>query len=205
VGQYDCCYPAYTSIEVSFLEATNQYALWIGPSYSTNEAAHWTIPMHVTWLAANQGVLRSSTVLSEKNHWERSPGQRLFDLVVPPGFYGALVLILGKQAWENFPWKDFWTGLICAVVYAAVGVGIGRRYHFTAGSQIKWAVSNLCFGLPGLFAFICAEEWPARETCPNCKKLRVVDRENCEYCKAEFAPPAKNGTEIFETVGGGQP
>ena len=36
-----------------------------------------------------------------------------------------------------------------------------------------------------------------RESCPCCKKLRVVDREKCPHCGADFAPPEKNGTEIF--------
>jgi RNA polymerase subunit RPABC4/transcription elongation factor Spt4 len=44
------------------------------------------------------------------------------------------------------------------------------------------------------------QEWPARESCPNCKKLRVVDRDQCEHCGADFAPPEKNGTEIFEPL-----
>jgi len=55
--------------------------------------------------------------------------------------------------------------------------------------------------LPGLLGFLCAQEWPAREPCPDCKKPRLVHREKCEYCGADFAPPPKNGTEIFESIG----
>jgi predicted amidophosphoribosyltransferase len=47
---------------------------------------------------------------------------------------------------------------------------------------------------------LSVEEWPAREACPHCKKFRVVDRERCEHCGAEFAPPEKNGTEVFESL-----
>jgi hypothetical protein len=28
----------------------------------------------------------------------------------------------------------------------------------------------------------------------------VVDRGQCEHCGADFAPPEKNGTEIFEPL-----
>jgi ribosomal protein L37AE/L43A len=47
---------------------------------------------------------------------------------------------------------------------------------------------------------LSVQEWPALESCPNCKKLRVVDREHCEHCGADFAPPEKNGTEVFESL-----
>ena len=44
-------------------------------------------------------------------------------------------------------------------------------------------------------------EWHAREACPNCKKLRVVDHAQCEHCGAGFAPPEKTGTEVFAPLG----
>jgi hypothetical protein len=84
-----------------------------------------------------------------------------------------------------------------AVLCAMIGWGLGRRHDFPARAQAGWVVFHLFFGLPGLLAFLSVQEWPARETCPNCKKLRVVDREKCPHCGAAFAPPEKNGTEIF--------
>jgi len=56
---------------------------------------------------------------------------------------------------------------------------------------------HLLTGFPGFLAFLCVREWPAREACPACKKPRLVDREHCEHCCADFAPPEKTGTEIF--------
>ena len=55
--------------------------------------------------------------------------------------------------------------------------------------------------MPGLLAFLSVQELPAREACPNCKKLRVVDRAQCEHCGAGFAPPEKTGTEVFAPLG----
>jgi hypothetical protein len=44
------------------------------------------------------------------------------------------------------------------------------------------------------------QEWPARVSCPACRKLRVVTREACEHCGAPHAAPAPDGTEIFERM-----
>lgn len=59
-----------------------------------------------------------------------------------------------------------------------------------------WFSTAIC--LPGLLALWCVEEWPAREPCPNCKKPRVVDRENCGHCGARFPAPEPKGIEIWE-------
>ena len=58
--------------------------------------------------------------------------------------------------------------------------------------------------VPGLLAFLSVQEWPARESCPQCRKPRLVDREHCEHCGAEIPPPEKTGTEIFEPAGTAQ-
>ena len=44
------------------------------------------------------------------------------------------------------------------------------------------------------------QELPARVSCPECRKLRVVTREECEHCGALHAAPAADGTEIFEPM-----
>ncbi len=87
-----------------------------------------------------------------------------------------------------------------AMICVAFGWWLGRRHHFTTKAQAGWGFFHLIFGLPGLLAFLAVQEWPMKESCPKCKKLRAVDREQCEYCGAEFAPPAKTGTEIFEPL-----
>jgi hypothetical protein len=118
--------------------------------------------------------------------------------VVPPAFYPSAVFLYGMDVY--FPWKDLLISLAAAAVCAVVGWLLCQRYHFSAGARLKWAGFHLIFGLPGLLGFLCVQEWPARESCPNCKKLRVVDREHCEHCGADFAQPEKNGTEIFEPL-----
>ena len=60
-----------------------------------------------------------------------------------------------------------------------------------------WTLFVFLLGVAGLLTLLCVQEWPAREACSHCKKLRAVDRELCEHCQSPFAPPERNGTEIF--------
>jgi predicted amidophosphoribosyltransferase len=71
-------------------------------------------------------------------------------------------------------------------------------------AQVSWVGFIVLTGIPGLLAFLSVQEWPARESCPQCHKPRLVDREHCEHCGAEFPPPEKTGTEIFEPAGTAQ-
>jgi hypothetical protein len=89
------------------------------------------------------------------------------------------------------------------LVCLPIGWWLGRRYRFSFAAQAGWAVFHVLFGVPGLLAFLSVQEWPAREACPNCKKLRVVDRPQCEHCGADFAPPEKTGTEVFAPLQAG--
>jgi hypothetical protein len=45
---------------------------------------------------------------------------------------------------------------------------------------------------------LAVQQWPARVTCPACRRPRVVTRDTCEHCGAAQALPAPDGTEIFE-------
>jgi hypothetical protein len=72
-----------------------------------------------------------------------------------------------------------------------------RRYAFSRTRSTAWAVCGLLFGLTGFLLLITLLQWPARIACPNCRKLRVVTREQCEHCGAAHARPEADGTEIF--------
>jgi hypothetical protein len=91
--------------------------------------------------------------------------------------------------------------LIVALVCVPAAWWLGRRYHFSVAAKVSWVGFIVLTGIPGLLAFLSVQEWPARETCPKCGKQRVVEREHCEHCGAEFPAPEKTGIEIFEPVG----
>ncbi len=88
--------------------------------------------------------------------------------------------------------------LVSAVACALVCFLLARRYAFSRARRIGWALCGFLWGPAGLLLMVCLQEWPARVACPGCGKARVVARDTCEHCGAPHAPPAADGTEIFE-------
>jgi hypothetical protein len=195
---YEPAYPAYSHIFVYFLKATNTFAVWLSPSQEAQRQADGNLPEHVTFLADGQSV----RTVEPPNH----PSPAVFDLaekvssfVVPP-LPIALDRCLPPGEALLLPRQVLWFSLAGAVFAIPIGWWLSRRYSFEAAAQLGWGVFLLLFGLPGLLVLLSVQEWPARERCPNCGRLRVVRREECEHCGAVFSPAAPTGTEIFETV-----
>lgn len=88
--------------------------------------------------------------------------------------------------------------LLSAVVCAAACFLLARRFAFSHARSIGWTLVGLLFGPVGLLLMLALHEWPARIACHGCGKRRLVDRDRCEHCGAPQAPPAADGTEIFE-------
>ena len=61
--------------EIYFLEPPGHFVLWLTPSYWENNRANWKLPIHVAWLARDQGVVRSAEVPSLAPP-PSSPGRR---------------------------------------------------------------------------------------------------------------------------------
>jgi hypothetical protein len=96
-------------------------------------------------------------------------------------------------------------GYIALIVLSAAAGAIGcwllaRRYAFSRGRRIMWALVGLFFGWVGWLLMLVLQDWPARVSCPTCRQLRVVTRDRCEHCGGLHAPPASDGTEIFESA-----
>ncbi|MGO8838938.1 MAG: ABC transporter permease [Limisphaerales bacterium] len=194
-------HPDYGAISVAFLESKNQFALWLVPSGHTQEKTGWKLPMQVTWLDREQGVLRSTDLpVLSRNLREFGREQKLMSLSISPALVVMLPWFNAETRLKDIPWVLVRYSLAAALVCLPVGWWLGRRYHFTVGAQMGWTAFHLAFGIPGLLTFLSVQEWPAQESCPHCKKPRVVDRELCEHCGAGFAPPEKTGIEIFEPL-----
>jgi hypothetical protein len=88
--------------------------------------------------------------------------------------------------------------LLSALACALACLLLARRYAFSRGRLLVWALCGLLFGWAGLALMLALQEWPARIPCPSCRRPRRVDRERCEHCGAAHAPPTADGTEIFE-------
>ena len=194
-------YPDYNQIQVAFLDSRNQFALWLGPSWYAQGKAGGKLPTQVVWLDRKQGVLKN-TDLPELFHNGRefAREQKLISLSISPALMVMIPLINEQPRLEDIPWVLVRYSLAAALVCLPIGWWLGLRYSLSLPARLGWAAFYLVFGIPGLLTFLSVQEWPARESCPNCKKLRVVDRDQCEHCGANFAPPERNGTEVFEPL-----
>jgi hypothetical protein len=122
---------------------------------------------------------------------------------------GVEATVRGESFWEGIraAWSGPWNMtvmplvLICvmAVVSGAITYQLAGRFLF-APRQIRWwTTASVLLGPAGVLTLVALRDWPAREPCSTCGRKRVVNREHCEYCGAPFAPPARDGTEVFES------
>lgn len=88
--------------------------------------------------------------------------------------------------------------LSTAAACATACLLLARRLAFAPARCLGWGLVGLLFGPVGLLLMLAIQEWPARTVCPACCKPRLVDRDRCEHCGAPQAPPAADGTEVFE-------
>jgi hypothetical protein len=186
-------YLEYPQVQFSFLKSTNslpdKFAVWFYPD-------NQKMPIQVKWLSsdlivtnsAELPVLRPVETPAGGIDW---PDKMATALLPPPTHVEFNIKFF--DAWNLF---SYGLALICATI----GWTLARRYNFSTKASLGWTLFIFLLGIPGLLTLLCVQEWPVRETCPNCKKLRAVDREFCEHCRAPFLPPEKNGTEIFEPL-----
>jgi hypothetical protein len=90
--------------------------------------------------------------------------------------------------------------LAMSLVAAVVAFTRGRANAFSTRRVWLWTALGFLLGMVGVGLLLALEGWPVREICSACGRRRVVTRDRCEHCGATFPPPARDGTEIFETV-----
>jgi hypothetical protein len=202
---YEPAGPAYTQLGIYYLQPPGQFALWMAPSRQESQRADWKLPDHVVWLGRDQGVVKSADLPGlPQPRFKLRLQDKMGSAVAPPALLMSFPYLQGRPSPEAMPRELLLLSWGSAVlVCLPIGWWLGRRYRFSFAAQAGWAVFHVLFGVPGLLAFLSVQEWPAREACPNCKKLRVVDRAQCEHCGADFAPPEKTGTEVFAPLQAG--
>ena len=181
--------PDYRLIAVFFLEAPGQFSLWLSPNLKSH------LPTHAVWLTSGGVVSKTEDLPAHPFppvvlDWE----ERVSVSVLPP----VVLAVFAEWAPALAQWPIWSLSLAIAAVSAAAGWWMGGRYKTPLDARAGWGIFHLLFGLAGLLAFLSVQEWPARQKCPKCAKLRSVENEQCEYCGAGFAPPERNGTEILE-------
>jgi ABC-type transport system involved in multi-copper enzyme maturation permease subunit len=187
-------------VKVSRLDGEKGYAVWVGDYHPANRRNMVSLRRYTeVTIVSNDGGAVKNVKLEPTGKENRQALQtwsyRISSIFMPP-----LPIVYQLLGWQSVPWDLLRISFGAAFVCALIGWQLGKRYHYEISGQVKWLVFHLLFGFPGLMAFLCVQEWPARECCANCKRMRVVDRARCEYCDAEFAPARRNGTEIFEPL-----
>ena len=89
--------------------------------------------------------------------------------------------IPGTSAFEVTP-SGLVPGYLALIVLSAAASAMGcwllaRRYAFSRGRSIMWALVGFFFGWVGWLLILVLQQWPARVSCPNCRQLRVVTRD----------------------------
>ena len=84
--------------------------------------------------------------------------------------------IPGTSAFEVTP-SGLVPGYLALIVLSAAASAIGcwllaRRYAFSRGRSIGWALVGFFFGWVGWLLMLVLQQWPARVSCPNCRQLR---------------------------------
>ena len=185
----------YPTVQLNFLDVKrgqtnvtgNRYSLWFRPDDNKNFKSGWKMTQHILWLTGDQKISKSLDLPTLQATSSENVISKLGAALLSPctSFDRSV-----SAGWRLLTW--FW-----ALAITALGWRLTRRYNFSTAATWGWLTFILIFGIFGLFTFLCVQEWPAREACSGCKKLRCVDRENCEHCNTTFPPPEKNGTEIF--------
>jgi hypothetical protein len=161
-------------------------------------------PLHVLSGLASSPVEASvliGTIAALKDEARRHDG---LEVTMPLQFLGGAAQLFMPGItfyWRAHPALVFgFAGLmlLACVISGLACFMLPRRYALSLTRCFGWAVCGLSFGLTGLLLLLTLRQWPARIACPNCRKLRVVTREQCEHCGAAHALPEADGTEIFE-------
>jgi hypothetical protein len=195
--RYEPGWPNYCTIAAYWLPDTNGFVVQFIPNHDINQKLGVKLSNRMVWFNAAGKATRTLVLPKLPEYEDADIVGNACSLVIPPALRLPMERIANPEYRHNV-W-DLLSG-IPALLSAVVGWRVGRRYHFSGRDQVAWAGFHLIFGVPGLIAFFSVQEWPAKESCPHCRKLRMVNRERCEYCGGAFAPPASNGTEIFEPM-----
>ena len=168
-------------------------------------------PNRIVTTAFDGRVLKAETFPAAKNRYTvHQPrfAEKASAIALPLTALSAVTLYVSIG--HNLGWpsaEGFWLpgigpilffsmlgGLVPAVLAWRISLrlGDGRR------GQIAWILGVFGLGIYGVLLLLALRAWPARVPCPNCRRLRVVDREECEQCGAAFARPRPDGTEIFD-------
>lgn len=206
----------YGTIQAAVMSKRERFFFWHSPSWKLEEQEKVAqLPIYLTEVASDGTVTKTHELPQTESSYNPSRWSEYVEcFLIPPSACAAFLGIIkaGEQlgipdcidSWHRIQYENRkypWRGeIIC--VFALLCVPIAFRaskvYGFCKSVQWGWSIATFLLGWPGLLMFAAIHDWPAREVCSACGKKRVVDRDRCEHCEAEFPMPALDGTDIFE-------
>ena len=111
---------------------------------------------------------------------------------------------LQKELDSTFgPMWGYRRDILLRCTLTALGLGVitlfwARRAFMSWPRAWAWAAFVFGFNLAGLITFRLCADWPTLVPCPKCGKKRPIDFEQCPACGADWPPPVREGTEIFD-------
>ncbi len=94
-----------------------------------------------------------------------------------------------------------WVGkrlLLVSLLFAPVALGLARWGGYSRKVAIAWAVVTIAFNLAGLLTLCLVADWPVRVRCPECRRKRPVEENECPHCNSPWPPRPRSGIEILD-------
>jgi hypothetical protein len=202
-------YGALRIIRPVFAADSSIFAVYEARGGTLPREARDTARSQISKFSANGELIAHASLVGEivKPHilriqWFQIP---LVGLAEGAGFH----FVLAWQATREDPPRNLehgtalilgWCAAILGSLVSALLIAfIAQRYAFESRRRNAWIAGGLLAGPLAAALLLSLPDWPARVACPSCMKKRVVTRERCEHCSAPFAPPPRDGTEIFDS------
>jgi hypothetical protein len=219
--RHPCDIERYGRVQVAATAGGEQTFAWYSPTADWQTVHGWVLPDFLIALAADGSEIRryalpvTTPAPPGGPAWRQALSAVAIPVLAVIGVHGVAALTSGRGWPPNTLPPGFmaegspgeWISALCANVIAPLGLAaicavlcllLARRYVFGKGACIGWTIGGLLLGFMGVLVLLALRDWPAREACPVCGKMRVVDRDKCEHCGAPFPASVPDGTEIFE-------
>ena len=182
----------YSTVSLHVFEKGAGYGLRFDPDYAINHKLGGRLLTHFKWLNPDGTLRRALDLPKLQEAVNESFGDKCLTTLLPP--------VVPIYPFKTSEWPMHILRLVPALVCAVLGWWLCGRNNLRRGASVGWFIFHLFFGIPGLLGFLAVQEWPPKERCPSCRKLRVMRHVRCEHCGTPVLPPARTGIEIFEPL-----
>jgi len=217
---YACDRTRYPVVASSILE-DGRLVVWYSPSYRIRPALRKTMPDVALLLAPDGHQLQRRELPPIAEAGAASPWYAITAAAAVVPLAGAMADVIGRLwagraadpafAWDWSDLRETWglrsggavvlASVVLIISALACGIAtfaLAHRYAFARRATRGWPIASLLGGPAALLALVALREWPARERCARCGRMRVVERELCEHCGVPLPVQVGDGTEIFD-------